>query len=339
MNRSDLELVVTVRDRGSLAAAAVHLGVAAPVITKRLAALEAKIGHRLFQRTTRRVSATAEGDNFCARAMTLLQGFAMLEAELQESQVEPLGLIRLASTFGFGRLWLGPALANFQARYPRTEIQLQLTEQLPDLAVDRFDGAIWLWAAKGGRTMPWVSRRLARNQRVLVASPAYIGRHGAVTQPESLKDHACLVVRENGGEQSRAGAQTFDIWQLQKDRDKATVRMQVHGPLSSNSGELVRDWCLDGRGIMLRSLWDIAPQLASGELVRVLPGYSMPDADIHWLAPNRPDSPRRIRLLIDFLADQFADEPWKKLPMPVRPVAATPRPASRGVRRGSRPAR
>jgi LysR family transcriptional regulator, transcriptional activator for dmlA len=313
INRSDLELVVAVRDRGSLAAAADHLGVAAPVMTKRLAALEVRIGLRLFQRTTRRVSVTAEGENFCARAMVLLQGFNSLEAELKESQTEPSGLIRLASTFGFGRLWLGPALATFQARYPRTEIQLQLTEQLPDLAVDRFDGAIWLWAAKGGRTMPWVSRRLGRNQRVLVASPAYVARHGAVTQPESLKEHACLVVRENGGEQGRTGAQTFDTWLLQKDRDKSTVRVRVHGPLSSNSGELVRDWCLNGRGIMLRSLWDIAPQLASGELVRVLPGYSMPDADIHWLAPYRPDSPRRIRLLIDFLADEFSSEPWKKL--------------------------
>jgi LysR family transcriptional regulator, transcriptional activator for dmlA len=85
----------------------------------------------------------------------------------------------------------------------------------------------------------------------------------------------------------------------------------VRGPLSSNSGELVRDWCLQGRGIMLRSLWDIAPQLVSGELVRVLPNYSMPDADIHWLAPYRAETPRRIRLLIDFLVVKFKNEPWK----------------------------
>ena len=186
--------------------------------------------------------------------------------------------------------------------------------------------------------MPWVARRLGRNQRVLVASPAYICRHDAVTHPDLLKDHACLVVRENSGEKSRSGGYGFDTWQLQKDRDKSTVRVQVRGPLSSNSGELVRDWCLDGRGIMLRSLWDIAPQLASGELVRVLPAYSMPDADIHWLAPYRPDSPRRIRLLIDFLADQFSKEPWKKLSTTVRPAAPTPQPASPVAQRGSRPA-
>ena len=148
---------------------------------------------------------TAEGETFCTQAKVSLQGFTSLEAALQESQAEPSGLIRLASSFGFGRLWLGPALANFQARYPRTEIQLQLTEHLPDLAVDSFDGAIWLWAAKSGRTMPWVARRLGRNQRVLLASPAYICRHDAVTHPDLLKDHACLVVRENGGEKKPVG--------------------------------------------------------------------------------------------------------------------------------------
>lgn len=311
MDRADLELVVAIRDYGTLAAAALELGVAAPVVTKRLAALEAKIGQRLFQRTTRRVSMTAEGETMCARAVVLLQDFAALESQLQESRSEPSGLIRLASTFGFGRRWLGPALARFQELHPRTEIQLQLTEQLPDLAAERFDGAIWLWAAKGRQTAQWVSRRLARNQRVLVASPAYLGKHGVVKNLDSLQEHACLIVRENGGDKGITGGPAFDRWQLQRDRDKSLVQVRVHGPLASNSGELVRDWCLDGRGIMLRSLWDIAPHLTCGELVRVLPGYCMPDADIHWLAPYRADAPRRIRLLIDFLAAHFSDEPWK----------------------------
>lgn len=307
MERSDLELVLAVRDHGSLAAAALSLDVAPPVVTKRLAALEARLGQRLFQRTTRRVSPTAEGETVCERARVLLQGFTALEAELQERKAEPTGLIRLAATFGFGRLWLGPALASFQERYPRIDIQLQLTEQLPDLALDGFDGAIWLWSVQGRQAAQWVSRRLARNQRVLVASPSYIKQHGTPSNLEALQHHACLIVRENGN----ATGQRFDVWPLNKNRDKIPARVRVHGPLSSNSGELVRDWCVEGRGIMLRSLWDIAPQLASGQLVRILPGYAMPDADIHWLAPYRTDSPRRIRLLIDFLLAQFQSTPWK----------------------------
>jgi LysR family transcriptional activator of dmlA len=320
MQRSDLELVIAVRDHGSLSAAAQSLDLAPPVVTKRLAALELGLGQRLFQRTTRRVTPTAEGETFCERARVLLRGFSDLEAELQERKAEPTGLIRLAATLGFGRLWLGPALASFQERYPRVDIQLHLSEQLPDLAAEGFDGAVWLWQVEGRQAAQWVSRRLARNQRVLVASPRYLRQHGQPAALDELQQHACLIVRENAS----ASGQRFDIWPLQKERDKTPTRVRVHGPLSSNSGELVRDWCVGGRGIMLRSLWDIAPQLASGELVRVLPAYAMPDADIHWLAPYRADSPRRIRLLIDHLLAQFQGAPWKAT------APATSRAAPRG---------
>jgi LysR family transcriptional regulator, transcriptional activator for dmlA len=313
MDRDDLELVLAVRDKGSLSAAAQSLDIAAPAATKKLAALEARLGHRLFQRTTRRVSLTAEGETVCERATAILQGFDALESELQERQIEPAGMIRLVSTFGFGRLWVGPALAAFQERHPRVEIQLHLTEQLPDLVTDGFDGAIWLWPVRGGQASQWVSRRLAHNQRVLVAAPRYLKQHGIPTTLEELGLHTCLIVRENGGEGRNAGHQRFDVWPLQKEREKLAARVRVSGPLASNSGELVRDWCLTGRGIMLRSLWDIAPQLSSGQLVRVLPAYSMPDADIQWLSPYRPHVPRRIRLLIDFLALQFGSSPWESM--------------------------
>jgi len=300
LDRADLQLLLAIRRHGSLAGAADAAGVVPSVITKRLAALEARLGLKLFQRTTRRVVATAEGEALCARAVGLLAGFEAMEAELQERHHEPVGRIRLAATFGFGRTWLGPALAEFQARHPRLEVQLQLTEQLPDLAVEGFDGAVWLWAVRGPRASEWTGRRLARNQRVLAAAPDYLRRRGTPATVEELAAHECLVVRENEG---------FDVWRLQRER--AEVRVRVGGPLSSNSGELVRDWCLAGRGIMLRSLWDIAGALASGELVRVLPGYAMVDADIHWVAPHTAATPRRIRLLVDFLAERFRGEPWK----------------------------
>ena len=108
------------------------------------------------------------------------------------------------------------------------------------------------------------------------------------------------------------------LWTLRHARDGSTARVPVRGLLSSNSGEMVRDWCLAGRGVMLRSLWDIAPQLASGALVRVLPQYAMTDADIHWVAPWRPKTPRRVRLLVDFLVDAFRGEPWKPGPSKAR---------------------
>lgn len=318
LDRDDLELLVAIRAHGSLAATAMAAGVVPSVVTKRLAALEARLGMALFQRTTRRVTPTAEGEALCERANGLLQEFALLEQGLQERSGEPSGVIRLAATFGFGRLWLGPAMAAFQDRYPQLEVQLQLTEHLPNLAVEGFDGAVWLWSVQGRRASEWVARRLAGNRRVLVAAPAYLERCGIPRTLEALSTHACLVVREN--------EQRLDVWSVNRDRERKAQRVKVQGPLSSNSGELVRDWCLAGHGIMLRSLWDIAPQIASGELVRVLPHYAMHDADIHWLAPYRAQTPRRIRLLIDFLVEHFRDEPWKAIP--ARPAT----PAQRGLR-------
>jgi LysR family transcriptional activator of dmlA len=156
-----------------------------------------------------------------------------------------------------------------------------------------------------GTRPEWTGRRLARNQRVLVASPA-TWSVAARRRPEQLAAHDLP-----GRARERRPASATTHWTLQARRDGALVRVRVQGPLSSNSGELVRDWCLAGHGVMLRSLWDIAPQLASGELVRVLPQYAMPDADIHWVAPHTAQDARRVRLLVDFLAEQFRGEPWK----------------------------
>ncbi|MGJ7553081.1 LysR family transcriptional regulator [Variovorax sp. RB3P1] len=307
MDRGDLALVVAIRDQGSLAGAAATLDVVPSVVTKRLGALEARLGQRLFDRTTRRLSVTAEGEAVCLHARTLLDGFAALESELGERQNELSGTVRLAATFGFGRRWLGPALAAFQARHPALQIDLVLTEQLPDLGVESYDGAVWLWAVQQRHAADWVSRRIARNQRVLAASPGYLERRGTPASVEALASHDCLVAHENGD----AGPRQHALWTLRHARDGSTARVRVQGPLASNSGEMVRDWCLAGHGVMLRSLWDIAPQLATGELVRVLPHYAMPEADIHWVAPWRPKTPRRVRLLVDHLVEQFRGEPWK----------------------------
>lgn len=326
LERSDLELVMAIRSQGSLAGASQLLQVVPSVVTKRLGALEARLGQRLFERTTRRLSATAEGEAVCRHAKALLEGFAALENELGERQNELRGPVRLAATFGFGRRWLGPALAAFQARHPALRIELQLTERLPDLGAEGFDGALWLWEVQQRRAADWTSRRIARNQRVLAASPHYLARRGTPASVEALASHDCLVARENG----ETPRQEFALWTLQHVRDGSTARVRVQGPLSSNSGEMVRDWCLAGHGIMLRSLWDIAPQLASGELTRVLPQYAMPDANIHWVAPWRPKTPRRVRLLVDHLAEQFRGEPWK----PAAAGLSAPR-----ERPGSRPPR
>jgi len=309
LDRPDLELVLAVRDGGSLAAAAQALGLAPSVVTKRLAALESRLGQRLFERTTRRLALTREGEAVCTHARGLLDGFAALEAELRERQQGLAGTLRLAATLGFGRRWVGPALAQFQQAHPQLRIELTLTERLPELAAEGFDGAVWLWSVQSRHAADWTTRRLARNQRVVVAAPSYLKAHGTPDTPESLTRHACLRVREH--EEAGRPAQAPAHWALRHERDGTLHRVRVDGPLASNSGELVRDWCLAGHGLMLRSLWDVAPLIAEGRLVRVLPRHAMTDADILWIAPWQPKTPRRVRLLVDALAERFRAEPWK----------------------------
>lgn len=303
MERADLELVQSIRDAGSLTAAAAQLGVASPSITKRLAALEAKLGVKLFYRTTRRVAATAEGELLCEKATGLLADFAQVEESLRDQAREPSGQIRLVATFGFGRIWLGAALADFQRLHPQVRIDLQLTEKLPDLAAEGFDAAVWLWAPQANRTTQWSATLLAKNERVLVAAPAYVKARGKPHCLEDLAAHDCLLVRESDAPSG--------TWPLSKDGERKPAQaIKVKGALVSNSGELVRDWCLAGRGIMLRSLWDVAPLITSGQLVRLLPKYAMRNANIQWLAPFRAQTPKRVRLLREHLMMQFKTRPW-----------------------------
>jgi LysR family transcriptional regulator, transcriptional activator for dmlA len=314
MERADLELVLAIRDAGSLANAALRLQLSPPVVTKRLAALESALGLKLFFRTTRRLSTTAEGDVLCERATALLAHFQQTEEALRDHVREPAGPIRLAATFGFGRIWLGPAIAQFQTAHPAVRIDLQLTEKLPDLGADGYDGAVWLWSPGANRAAQWSARKLARNERVLVAAPSYLRKHRAPQTLADLAAHECLVVRESDDPsypwQLSCTNDKAHSAQDKKSSNKKANAIHVQGSLSCNSGELVRDWCLSGRGIMLRSLWDIAPQIANGQLVRVLPAYTMRDADIQWLAPFKAQTPRRVRLLSDFLHQTFRTEPW-----------------------------
>jgi LysR family transcriptional regulator, transcriptional activator for dmlA len=305
MERADLELVQTIRDAGSLTAAAAQLGIASPAVTKRLAALEAKLGVKLFYRTTRRVAATAEGELLCERAIGLLAGFSEAEEALRDQAREPSGQIKLAATFGFGRMWLGAALSDFQMLHPKVRIDLQLTERLPDLAAEGFDAAVWLWAPQANRTSQWSATLLAKNERVLVAAPSYVKARGKPRSLEDLAQHDCLQVRESD---TPSGT-----WLLSKEGERKPAQaIKIKGALVSNSGELVRDWCLAGRGIMLRSLWDVAPLIASGRLVRLLPSYAMRNANIQWLAPFRAQTPQRVRLLREHLMMSFKTRPWEK---------------------------
>lgn len=303
IQRADLELLLAIHGEGSLAAAAQRLDLAATVASKRLAALEARLDTRLVHRTTRRLQLTAEGDTFVAHAQPLVDALGRMEEALTERSRQPHGRLRLASSPGFGRAVLSPILAAFRAAQPGLAVELHLAERLPDLTDGRFDLAVWLFAPPEGTL---IVRKLAANRRVLVAAPSYLARRGVPQSPQELAAHDCLVVHEHGDRPA--------LWRLQSvTAPRNTVTVRVAGPLVCNHGEVVRDWAIAGHGLMLRSLWDVHPLLARGDLVQVLPQWAALDADVRMLLPPRPTRlalPRRVQLLQDHLVASFAKVPW-----------------------------
>jgi DNA-binding transcriptional LysR family regulator len=325
VERADLDLLLNIQANGSLAGAARALDLAPPQVSKRLAALEARLGLRLLHRTTRRLQLTAEGETFVAEAAPLAEGFARLEQQLAERHDEPRGRLRVASSLGFGRLCLAPVLAELHRRHPGIEVHLQLTEQLPDMSSGAFDAAVWLWRPEGAAL---VTRRLAGNRRVVVAAPDYLRRHGAPATPDELARHRCLVVHEHGDRPA--------LWRLQRVNAPRQARaVRVGGPLASNHGEVVREWALQGLGLMLRSLWDVHAHLERGELVHLLPEWAMLDADVQLVLPPRGlrlAAPRRLRLLQETLVAAFARTPWQAALHSPRTPATRAAPAPRRPR-------
>ncbi|MES2184781.1 MAG: LysR family transcriptional regulator [Pseudomonadota bacterium] len=302
LDRSDLALVLAIRDHGRLAAAAEHLGVTPAAVTKRLALIERGLGVRLFARTTRRMSTSDEGELCAAYAARLLEGFDDLEALISANSARVAGRIRLLANAGFGRAHLAPQVSAFQEQYPDIEVELHLSNLLPDLQAEGFDAAVWLW---GPATTRWVVARLAPNHRVVVASPAYVARHGMPVQPQDLSGHTCLVMAQRDA---------FDrMWRLQRLGGRARgkpIDVKIGGALRSNSGDVVGDWALEGRGVALRPLWQVVDHIRAGRLVDMLPGWAQCESDVQWIAPFRANLPHRVVLFKQWLQAAFAKPPW-----------------------------
>lgn len=288
---SDLAFFVRIVQCGSLAATAQELGVTPPAVSRRLAALERRLGIRLLNRTTRSLAATPEGERYLAQARRILDDIAELEGELTGSRSEPQGLLRVDATLGFGRRHIAPLVAEFGQRHPKVELQLQLTDRMPALTEAAFDVSIRFGRPPDSRLF---ARRLLTNHRVLCAAPAYLAAHPPITAPKDLARHACIVVRENEA--------AYGSWQLfEAGEGKEGVRVKVGGPLSTNDGESAVRWALAGHGVLLRSLWDIGPELAAGRLQRILPAWQSAPADIYALYPERMHLSAKVRAFVDFL--------------------------------------
>lgn len=292
----DLAFFTLLARHTSLAAAAQTLGVTPPAVSRRLAALEERLGVRLVQRSTRRLSLTPEGERYAEEGQRILGEVEALERSLAASRDEPRGLLRINATFGFGRRHLSPAVSDFVRQYPDIEVILQLTDRPLDLAGDGMDIGIRIGPPPDTRVM---ARKIAGNRRLLCAAPAYVAGSGAPGAPRELASHHCIVIRENDS--------AFNNWHLVNGRQHETVK--VHGPVSTNHGEIAVDWALAGHGILLRSEWDVAAYLERGDLVRVLAPWVGTSADIHAVYPQRHHLSAKVRVFLDFLGERFAANP------------------------------
>jgi LysR family transcriptional regulator, transcriptional activator for dmlA len=277
---------------GSLAAAARELQVSPPAVSKRLAALEARLGVTLLHRTTRRLALTHEGETYLASARRILGEIETLERELQGARSEPSGLLRVNATLGFGRTHVATAIATFARAHPKVDVQLQLSVNPPPLTDDAFDVCVRFGEPPDARV---VARLLAPNRRLLCAAPSYLQRTGTPRTPHDLAGHSIIAIRQ--------GDEAYGLWRLRSGKRVETVR--VRGGLSTNDGEIAVNWALAGHGIVLRAEWDVARYLRSGRLRQVLENWQSPPADIYAVYPARHQSTLRVRAFVDHLAEEF----------------------------------
>jgi DNA-binding transcriptional LysR family regulator len=301
----DLGFFSTLSSAGSLSAAARELGVTTPAVSKRLAALEARLGIALVVRTTRRMSLTPEGEIYLEHARRILSEIQDMEELLGLSKATPKGLLRVNATLGFGRSHVAPLISRFARKYPQVEVQLQLSVNPPPLTEDLFDVCIRFGEPPEARV---VARRVAPNRRLLVASPAYLSRHGTPKVPHDLTHHNCIGIRQ--------GEEAYGVWRLTSGRGRhaVTEAVKTRGTLTTNDGEIAVSWALDGHGILMRAEWDIARYLRSGRLVQVLPQYCTPDADIYAVYPQRHQHAVRVRAFVDFAVLSLAQAPGPDQP-------------------------
>ena len=302
---TDLAFFSALVKGGSLAAAAREFDVTPSAVSKWLSQLEQRLGVRLINRTTRRISLTGEGEVFLAEGRRILAEIDDLEQSISSSRAAPKGLLKVNATLGFGRSYIAPVLSKFALRYPELEVQLQLTDRPMNLAEEAIDVGIRFGEPPDTRV---VARRIAKNRRRIFAAPSYLKRCGRPQVPNDLMHHNCLILRQD--------ETAYGLWRFTKGRQSQTVK--VRGSMSSNDGEVVLNWALDGHGILMRAEWDAARFLRSGRLEGLLDDFELPSADIYAIYSHKQNLAAKVRVFVEFLIEHFradapqgmVSEPW-----------------------------
>lgn len=287
---------VAIAEALSFKRAAARLNRDATLLSRRLGALEARLGVRLLERTTRRVALTQAGSLYLDRAAAIVR--AMEEADLEAggfAAEEPRGHLRLALPGSFGRLWLMPAIADFLAAHQKVTIEAEFSNRYVDLVGERFDLAVRLGALANSGL---VVRKLGERRRMLCASPVYLEHRGAPRHPVELADRSCLIF---------AGLRRWDF----QAGDGARARVEVAGPLVADDVEALVAAAEAGLGIVLTTDWAAASSLREGRLVQVLAAWTLvDDGAISIVTPSGSHHATKTRVFSDFLAERFRRRPW-----------------------------
>jgi DNA-binding transcriptional LysR family regulator len=296
----ELAAFVALAETGTFIAAARRLGRDPTVISRRVQALERRLGVRLAQRSTRRVSLTEAGRAFLERVRPLL-----LELKAAEDQAaalasgEPQGRLRVALPSAFGRLWIAPRLPDFLARYPLVVLEAAFSNSYADLPGEGFDLAIRLGVLPDSRL---IARKVADRRRLICAAPAYIARHGAPRQPADLASHACLRF---------TGKPNPHVWEF-LDPSGGVQAVPVSGPFASDDSEALTQAGVAGAGLVYATDWLVGRELSDGHLVPVLEDWRMPEeGGIYVVTPSRSGLPSRTRAFADWIAGELARAPWR----------------------------
>ncbi|MBU0785255.1 MAG: LysR family transcriptional regulator [Gammaproteobacteria bacterium] len=292
---SDLAFFNELVRHDSLASAAMAFDVTPPAVSRRLAALEKRLGVRLLHRSTRRIGLSAEGERYLEEGAQILRQLDALEATLRAGQDTPRGLLRVNASLGFGRKHMAHVVSAYHAEFPAVEVILELTDHPIELIEGGFDVSVRFGEPPDQRL---IAQKLASNRRILCAAPSYLARAGALGTPADLTRQDCLVIRQEN--------HTFNNWQLRNGKQETTVK--VRGPVSSNDGDVSVLWALQGKGVLLRSEWDIQQELKNGALVRVLTDWAGAPADIFAVCPYANPMPAKTREFIRVTREVLASK-------------------------------
>jgi DNA-binding transcriptional LysR family regulator len=291
---NDMRVFAQMIEAGSLSAAARAADSSPAAMSRRLAALEQRLGVRLVTRTSRRFELTAEGAQFHERVLAILAAVDEAETEASAQSRTPRGLLRVGAPSEIGRKQIAPMITAFCERYREVEVRLILSDIGLDVIDDNLDIAVRIGLPDDTGV---VARKLLSSRRVVVGAPGYLVRHGTPRTPADLASHDCIrLVR---------GQRVFDRWRLLDDGRPRDV--PVSGRLSTANGEVLHDWARGGRGLALKALWDIEDDLRTGALIECLADYHCDEIELYAVYASRRHLAPRIRAFLDFMADAFGN--------------------------------